>query len=282
VSLIRSWNPERKNHWLYQNVQETQGRPDCLVFKSTFWDNYTIDRAALHEKLLRIKAQGPEGEKRYKVWALGDWGVEEIDKTFAYSFDFDLHVVPGKIKTLYDFPIHLSFDFNVTNTCGIQQFSKNAPGEPYYATFNRIKTLRIGDLKALCEVVKTEYEGHEFIVTGDCNGNSRSAYTKDNKPAYYMIQNFLDIPKERIQVPKSNPSHIGSRFITNVFFQRCNVRISEPDNEILITDLKEAEVDNSGSLDPWKTKNPNKSHALDEFRYVIFKNFRELSKQYTL
>jgi hypothetical protein len=285
VSMIRDWNPEKKNHWLYDNVQETQNRPGCLCYKSTFWQNYTIDREALHEKLLRIKAHGPEGEKRYKVWALGDWGVEDLDKTFAYSFDTTLHVFNGRLKPVVGYPIYLSFDFNVTNTCGVQQFSKNTPGQKYYATINRLKTIRVNDIKVMCETITAQYGNLpdvEFIVNGDASGHARSALTKDNIGAYKMIESYLNLKKEQIQVLPSNPSHINSKFITNAVLQTCNVQISEPDNEILITDLKEAEVDRNGSLDPWKTKNPNKSHALDEFRYFLFKNFREIASQYTL
>ncbi len=52
--------------------------------------------------------------------------------------------------------------------------------------------------------------------------------------------------------------------------------------EELVTDLKEAKVDRQGSLDPWKNKNPDKSHALDAFRYFIFSNFAEITSNFNL
>jgi hypothetical protein len=49
-----------------------------------------------------------------------------------------------------------------------------------------------------------------------------------------------------------------------------------------VTDLKEAKVSRQGSLDPWKNKNPDKSHALDAFRYFIFSNFAEITSNFNL
>lgn len=280
ISLILDWNPESINHWLKKLVDAESKNPDCLFFKSTFWDNYAIDREALHQKLLSIKESGgKEGERRYNVWAKGDWGIEDVDSRFAYAFDESIHVVNARIKIQKSFPVYLSFDFNVTNTCGVNQFSKNAPGQKYYATFNRIATYRIGDLRALCETIRETYPDCFFIVNGDASGWNRSAFTQDNISAYEIIKNALKLNETQIQVMPSNPSHIQSGIITNLFFQFCKVQIAKPDNDILITDLKEAQKDRHGSLDPWKTKNPNKGHALDELRYVVFSNFNELSRK---
>lgn len=276
ISLIMDWNPESINHWLKKEVDDNIDKPDCLYHKSTFWDNYTIDREALHERLLRIKGHGLEGERRYKVWALGDWGIEDIDRTFAYAFDQGKHVVKGPIQVVPQYELYLSFDFNVTNTCGVYQFLKNAPGQKYYAVISKIKTYRIGDLKVLCETIKAEYPKARFIINGDASGQNKSAFTSDNISAYTAIKAHLQLSDTQIQVAPSNPSHIQSRVITNMVFQMCKVQISD-ENDLTIEDLKQAQVDRNGSLDPWKTKNPNLSHSLDEFRYFVFTNFHEIA-----
>jgi phage terminase large subunit len=270
------WNPESINHWLKKEVDDNIDKPDCLYHKSTFWDNYTIDREALHERLLRIKGHGMEGERRYKVWALGDWGIEDIDRTFAYAFDQGKHVVKGPIQVVPQYDLYLSFDFNVTNTCGVYQFLKNAPGQKYYAVISKIKTYRIGDLRVLCETIKAEYPKARFIINGDASGQNKSAFTSDNISAYTAIKAHLQLNDYQIQVAPSNPSHIQSRVITNMVFQMCKVQISD-ENDLTIEDLKQAQVDRNGSLDPWKTKNPNLSHSLDEFRYFVFTNFNEIA-----
>jgi PBSX family phage terminase large subunit len=276
ISLIMDWNPESINHWLKKEVDDNIDKPDCLYHKSTFWDNYTIDREALHERLLRIKGHGMEGERRYKVWALGDWGIEDIDRTFAYAFDQGKHVVKGPIQVVPQYDLYLSFDFNVTNTCGVYQFLKNAPGQKYYAVISKIKTYRIGDLKVLCETIKAEYPKARFIINGDASGQNKSAFTSDNISAYTAIKAHLQLNDYQIQVAPANPSHIQSRVITNMVFQLCKVQISD-ENDLTIEDLKQAQVDRNGSLDPWKTKNPNLSHSLDEFRYFVFTNFNEIA-----
>ena len=282
ISMIMCWNPESINHWLYKQVENNQNSPGHLYLKSTFWNNYTIDRNSFHETLLKIKSKGQEGEKRYKVWANGDWGIEDMDKTFSHSFDVTKHVVKGKILTVPELPIILSFDFNVTNTCGVQQFSKNGPGAKYYATINRIKTYRIGDLRSLCQTIKAEFPNRFFIINGDASGQNRSAFTSDNISAYQQIQHELKVSDRQFVIPSVNPSHIQSRVVTNIVYQRCLVQIAEEDNLDLINDNKEAQVDRKGSLDPWKTKNPNKGHAFDEWRYFLFTNFGEIQKEYEL
>jgi PBSX family phage terminase large subunit len=276
ISLIMDWNPESINHWLKKEVDENKNQPDCLFHKSTFWDNYTIDRDALHERLLRIKTHGIEGERRYKVWALGDWGIEGIDRTFAYAFDESKHVYKGSIPVSKDHDLVLSFDFNVTNTCGVYQFSKNAPGQLYYGTVNKIKTYRIGDLKVLCETIKAEYPKANFIVTGDASGQNRSAFTSDNISAYTQIKAQLKLNDIQLRVPSANPSHIQSKIVTNLVLQHCKINISDQ-NDLTIEDLKQAQVDGNGSLDPWKTKNPNLSHSLDETRYFFNTFFGEIA-----
>jgi PBSX family phage terminase large subunit len=276
ISLIMDWNPESINHWLKKEVDDNIDKPDCIYHKSTFWDNYTIDREALHERLLRIKGHGMEGERRYKVWALGDWGIEDIDRTFAYAFDVGKHVVKGPIQVVPQYDLYLSFDFNVTNTCGVYQFLKNAPGQKYYAVISKIKTYRIGDLRVLCETIKAEYPKARFIINGDASGQNKSAFTSDNISAYTAIKAHLQLNDYQIQVAPANPSHIQSRVITNMVFQLCKVQISD-ENDLTIEDLKQAQVDRNGSLDPWKTKNPNLSHSLDEFRYFVFTNFHEIA-----
>ncbi len=109
-----------------------------------------------------------------------------------------------------------------------------------------------------------------------------NAFTQDNISAYALIKNYLGIPDMQLQVPRSNPSHIASRLVTILTFQKAKVQISSKRCDELVTDLKEAKVDRQGSLDQWKNKNPDKSHALDAFRYFIFSNFAEITSNFNL
>jgi hypothetical protein len=281
VSMILSWNPESQNHWLFSEYQRKKDLANHVFYKSTFYQNYAIDREEFHNRLLRIKSKGKEGERRYKVWAEGEWGIEDMDYRFAYGFNPEIHVKQAKIKAVKELPLYLSFDFNVTNTCGVQQFLKNGPGAKYYATINRIRTYRIGDLGALCDTILEDFKGFEFIINGDASGGNRSAFSQDNITAYQFIKKRLRVNDFAIQVPPANPSHIASRAVTNLVLQNCLVQIAE-ENDLLIEDSKLAVVDRNGSLDPWKNKNPNLGHSFDEWRYFLWANFNEISSMIDL
>jgi hypothetical protein len=121
-----------------------------------------------------------------------------------------------------------------------------------------------------------------YVINGDASGAARNAFTQGNISAYLIIKNYLNLVDMQLQVPKSNPSHIASRLITILMFQKAKITISEKACPALVTDLKEAKVDRQGSLDSWKNKNPDKSHALDAFRYFIFSNFAEITSNFNL
>jgi hypothetical protein len=121
-----------------------------------------------------------------------------------------------------------------------------------------------------------------YVINGDASGAARNAFTQGNISAYLIIKNYLNLVDMQLQVPKSNPSHIASRLITILIFQKAKITISEKACHALVTDLKEAKVDRQGSLDSWKNKNPDKSHALDAFRYFIFSNFAEITSNFNL
>ena len=65
-------------------------------------------------------------------------------------------------------------------------------------------------------------------------------------------------------------------------YDRSDLEAALKKSGMLIADFKEAKVDRVVSLDPWKKKNPNMSHALDCFRYFIYGNFLEITSTYNL
>ena len=277
-----TFNPVSDSHWIktrfFDKVPD-QEKDKILRMHGTYLDALEfLDE----EYTSRMEALKEVSQTYYEVYALGQWGVWDRESLFATTFDISKHAIDSNIKALEGVPLYLSFDFNVTNTCVVCQYQKNAIDAPTYAIVNVIKVFRIGDLAALCTTIKAEFPNFVYIINGDASGSSRNAFTADNINAYELINNYLTSSDRQIQVPRSNPSHIGSRLVTILFFQKCVVRISKPNCEILITDLKEAKVDRKGSLDEWKRKNPDKSHALDSFRYFVFSNFAEITSNYNL
>lgn len=261
ISMIMDWNPENINHWLYKEVHQADKLPNSIFIKSTFWDNYLIDRESLHSKLLKIKERGAEGERKYKVWALGEWGVEDPDKLFARDYNRDVHF--GKtFQELYDpdKEIYLCWDFNIQNTClAIQSYGER---------INVLKEYHIKgyDLKMLSDLIRKEFPDHAYIVNGDASGRAGSALTTGNVSAYQMLKGYLGLGTYNFHVPKSNPSHLNSRLLTNLILKFSEVNISEECVQ-LDADLMSCEVDERGSLDSYKKKNPERSHHLDPLRY---------------
>jgi phage terminase large subunit len=277
-----TFNPVSDSHWIKQRFFDKvpiSERNAILRLHGTYLDALDF----LDEDYpKRMEALKDVNKTYYDVYALGNWGIWDKESIFANTFDASTHTIDANIKALESVPLYLAFDFNVTNTCVIAQYQKNASEADNYATINVLRIYRIGDLGALCQTIRAEFPNFTYIINGDASGGNRSAFTQDNINAYQMIVNYLNISELQIQVPRANPSHIASRLVTILFFQKCLVRISKPNCEMLITDLKEAKVDRRGSLDNWKKENPDKSHALDAFRYFVFSNFAEITTNYNL
>jgi phage terminase large subunit len=270
------------SHWIKQRFFDKPPeieKDNILILHGTYLDALEF----LDEDYpVRMAALKTVNQTYYEVYALGEWGVWDKENLFASSYDTETHSVDAHIKALTSLPVYLAFDFNVSNTCVACQYQKNSSDAETFATANILKVYRIGDLAALCQTIRADYPDCTFVINGDASGSSRNAFTSDNINAYQLISNYMAISDLLIQVPRSNPSHIASRLVTMLFFQKCKVRISKPNCETLIADLKEAKVDRKGSLDPWKLKNPDKSHALDAFRYFVFSNFAEITGNYNL
>jgi len=277
-----TFNPVSDSHWIkkrfFDDVPPKEAN-QILRLHGTYKD--AIDFLD-DEYVTRMEALKSVSQTYYEVYALGQWGIWDRESLFATSFDYSKNVQHGYIKASPAHDLYLSFDFNVTNTCVVCQYFKYGYDAEYYANINIIKVYRIGDLSTLCQTIKEEFPGMTYVINGDASGAARNAFTQGNISAYLMIKNYLNIVDMQLQVPKVNPSHIASRLITILVLQKAKIKIGEKECGILITDLKEAKVDRQGSLDAWKNKNPDKSHALDAFRYFIFSNFAEITSNFNL
>jgi len=277
-----TFNPVSDSHWIKKRFFDDvpkQEQDQVLRLHGTYKDALDF----LDESYVsRMESLRDVSQTYYEVYALGQWGIWDRESLFATSFDYSKHVYDGYIKASPNHAIYLSFDFNVTNTCVVSQYVKSSEQGEYYATINIIKVYRVGDLSALCQTIKQEFPDMTYIVNGDASGASRNAFTQDNISAYSLIKNYLNLTDMQLQVARSNPSHIASRLVTILVLQKAKVQISGKRCSELVDDLKEAKVDRQGSLDKWKNKNPDKSHALDAFRYFIFSNFAEITSNFNL
>lgn len=71
TSLIISFNPVHRKHWLKDFIEKEITMGDHLVIHSTHWDNKFLSKD-YHEKTERLRFTDPY---RYQVYCLGKWGV---------------------------------------------------------------------------------------------------------------------------------------------------------------------------------------------------------------
>lgn len=269
ISMILDWNPESIEHWLYNEVNTLSKKLNTAFIKSTFWDNYLIDRDELHEKLLNIKQRDPDGERKYKVWALGDWGVENNDMVFARDFNRDKHVTSENLYNPNE-DIYLSFDLNYDPTCLIIQ------------GWNVLKEYHIEGytLPMILGLITAEYPARfpqVYVINGDVSG-SHSRNISDNTTSYEIIKDTLSLAWDNFHVPNINPSHLSSRLLCNLALKNMPVTVHESCVG-LISDMEQVKVDERGSLDVYKKNNPKRSHWLDSWRYSIHYEHYDLPKK---
>lgn len=277
-----TFNPVSDSHWIKKRFFDEpplEEREKILILKATYRDN--LDKLD-DDYPLRMEALREVDETYAEVYADGNWGVWDRESLFARNFNEKIHCVNGTIKADRNHPLYLSFDFNVINTCVVAQYSKNADTELHYATINVLKVFRIADMVELCKAIKLEYPNMTYVINGDPAGKNRSATSVNNMSAFQIIQSVLFVPPIQMQVIMSAPSHLATKIISDLVFTKAKIQISKTNCKDLIVDFKEAKVDRLVSLDPWKKKNEDKSHALDCWRYFIFGNFAEIAANYNL
>jgi phage terminase large subunit len=256
-SITLMFNPISANHWLCKRFFTQVNESNTLVLQTTYKDNSYLDESYKQ----RMEALINIDENLYRIYVLGEWGVEDPDKLFAK--DYKRHIHFGKsYQELFNpnLEIYLAWDFNIQNTClAIQSTGDeiNVLKEYHFKGY---------DLQMLCELIKQDFPSSIFIINGDASGRGGSALTTGNISAYQLLRTYLGLSDLQFHVPKSNPSHINSRLLSNLILKNWKVNVSNECIE-LDKDLSAVEVDVNGSLDPYKKKHPERSHWLDPLRY---------------
>lgn len=263
--LIAGGVPKIKGGMFYELWQRANDPAQHLykAYNFTSYDNPKLTRHSIKEYINSID----ELTARQEVF--GQF-VDKVGNPFAYSFDEARHVVETPEDPRRD--VVLAFDFNVDPmTClVIQQF--NEGGRERVAVVREIR-LANSNVYEMCERINSWYgAGAEEpsrieAVTGDASGHARSAYVSGSVTAWQTIQRLLDLERSQLKVPRSNPSIVNSRFLTNALFARHPRLTIDPSCRYLIEDLKYVEVDGSGGID--KGKDARRTHLLDCLRYYF-------------
>jgi phage terminase large subunit len=320
VKLMAAWNPVDENSWIKAEIDDVDwvdmpltisGNPyskmhessfirkskdgSQLLIKTTFLDNKwmvggkvgTAKYGFKDDNLIKVYAEMRlKNENFFNVNVLGEWGVKDKNKKFAWAFSKEKHVkdfVPALIK-LYGVPyspnhvVWLSFDFNVNPmTCScIQHFDK-------VVLFFKCFKLENSNTHAMCEHIKSYFApGTVFKITGDSSGANRNVIAEDNLHNYQVIQKKLNIPMQQMYVPTRNPDIESNQVLLNAILNTYEVWI-QPGKDYcdpIIYDLTYVEMDENKRMKKDRSTDKKNADFLDTVRYffnVEFPNYLRLA-----
>jgi len=166
---------------------------------------------------------------------------------------------------------YLTFDLNYDPSCLVIQRDAN---RLYVLDEFHVKGTGLTEVLI---ILKEKYKLNvvNTIINGDSSGN-HSRNISDSQTSYQIIQNVLGLSMNSFHVQKANPTHVSSRILSNIVLRVKDFKV-HPRCVKLINDMENMQVDNRGSLDPWKKENPDLGHLGDALRYHIFYEDHDLS-----
>lgn len=315
MKILATWNPVDENSWIkgeldllgwdempldvdgdsYSSLNETSfvrlsKDGSTLLIKTTYLDNKWVvggdGYGFKDDNLIRqYMSMKEKNENFYNVNVLGEWGVRDKNKKFAWAFDKDKHVknfVPGLLKlygTSYNpnYVVWLSFDFNVNPiTCScIQHYGKTV------FMFKCFK-LENSNTHALCDHILAYFQkGTIFLVTGDASGANRSTLNSDNLHNYQIIQRKLSVPDSQMYVPTHNPNIESNQVLLNAVLNTYDVWIQPGVTfcDPIIYDLTYVEMDENRRMKKDRSSDKKNADFLDTVRYFFNVAFPNYMKQ---
>lgn len=308
--LFATWNPVDENSWIKKELDsmewtdlpnEVIGQPHSqldinsfvkistdggtLLIKTTYLDNKWIVGPNYHDENL-IKYYDSlkiKNEQFYNVNVLGEWGIKDKNKKFAWAFSKEKHVkdfTPGMIK-LYGQPynpshiVWLSFDFNVNPmTC--------TAFHHYANILMALKCFRLENSNTLeiCKHIKAYFKpGTIYKVTGDASGKNHSALAPDNLHNFQIIQRELGLTSGQLFVPSKNPYIEENQVLVNSVLNTYEVWIQSGLCDPLIYDLNYVELNEKKEIVKDRSSAKKYADFLDGFRYMINIEFKNYLKQ---
>lgn len=261
IQLIFILNPVSENHWIKTQLIDNPAYSDRTdVIISTYKDNQFMTKDDIRE----LEALKDIDENEYRIYVLGEWGVDNKNNKFAYAFNDREHIVDDIDVDVSQY-IYLSFDFNVNPICCTVV-------QHYDEIMSVIECIKLNDsnIYALCDRIKSNYPQGMFIVTGDATGKSRSAMVKDGLNYYNIIKQELSLLSTQFKVPTVNPRIEENRVLVNAVLNTMTVEISKDKASGLIYDLRYCEVDENNKLvKDNRADQKQQADALDTFRYYL-------------
>lgn len=275
--IILSFNPIDESHWL--KVRFFDKAPDnAAVLKTTFKDNYFIDDE--YRRVLELKAS--VSPNLYRIYYLGDWGKEDVERPWCHNFDREKHVSELAVFNP-NLPVYFSLDFNVEPfVCGAYHIWTDAKGMHFH-NFDEIVIEKNGSIPVMCDMLENTYGIKVManaIFTGDAMQRKREIVHRDNINAWLMIDERFRLGK-RLKVPKANPSVKENRHLVNIIMAFHPDLIINPKCKKLIYDMQFVESDADGNIvKKDRNKQEQRSDSLDQFRYVCASFLADFYEKY--
>lgn len=284
IQMILITNPISENHWIKTELVDKADMPAfkgrLTILKFTYKDNCNKEGVSYltEDDIIELEANkdsdDPYLQNQYRIYTLGEWGIENKEGKFAWAYSDKEHIKPTVLVD--NEPIYLSYDFNVNPLASIvcQIF-------PDIKTLRVIKCIKLqnSDIWKMCAVQKAEYmtkvDWRLWKVTGDATGQARSAASKDNMTYYHIIMSELELMSNQMYVPTSNPNIEENQVIVNAVLRDWTVEIDPINCKDLIDDLRYVEIDELkkiiGKVAIVKDRSAKHKYAdfLDAFRYAI-------------
>jgi hypothetical protein len=194
---------------------------------------------------------------------------------FAYEFDKERHVIEEDGWQWYNptEPLWVSFDFNVNPFCaGIFQFG-TAVGSEYLYQLDEV-VLHNASIRDMVAELRQRLPANALLyITGDASGRNRHVMDSELSGAYEYIRGRLELPPRAIDVPRTNPPVRQSWIMTNSLLRNLpDVRISDRCVET-IRDLEFCTIEDERDKVEIDKSDPERSHCLDFFRYIVHTGF---------
>lgn len=277
--ILLTFNPIDESHWIKKRFFDKPDE-DAYTLKTTFDDNAFLDEA--YRVVLEKKAS--VNPNMHRIYYLGEWGREEVQRPFAHNFDPERHVTDtiqfDKLKQLY-----LSFDFNVEPfVCICAHIWSDSKGDHLHI-FKEIVIENNGDVHTMGEMLEDTFGMGilaNAIFTGDAMQRKREITQKNNLDAWKILNTRFKLGT-RLKVPAANPRVKESRHLINTLLAFHPDLKIHPGCKRLIFDLQYCEVDEEG--EPLKkNRNDEKQRydALDTFRYLCNSFLRKYLDMYDI
>lgn len=268
IQFVLILNPVSETHWIkkYLCQEDSPYKDDTTVFKFNYKDNCNAygdsfisqqDKAAL-ENLKNID------ENQYRIYALGEWGIEDRSKKFVWAFEYDKHIAPTEYNPKHT--LFASFDFNV-NPLSCTLFQVDFPTRHLYA-IECIK-LNNSDIFKMCDRLLATYPNAKWTITGDATGVNRQAISNDNLNYYQVIQSKMRLFNQQFNVPTKNPPIEQNQLVVNSAFKQWNIKIDPDKCKPLIYDIQYVEMDQNKNIIRDRSAPHRCADFLDTLRYMI-------------